>query len=74
MPPAPALNTFEFAARRSLARSARATAITLPVPRAGEAFPGAADAAMTLPENESKSTLPRYTGQSWRANEDDASQ
>ena len=38
----------------SLARSAPATAVTLPVPRAGDALPGAAGAAATVPENEAK--------------------
>ena len=49
----PALNT-----SGSLARSAPATAVTLPVPGGGDAFPGAAGAAAAVPENESKSTPP----------------
>jgi len=48
----PALNT-----SGSLARSASA-AVTLPVPGGGDAFTGAAGAATTVPENESKSTPP----------------
>jgi hypothetical protein len=50
-PPVSALSTSGLAG--SLARSAPNTAVTLPVPRAEEALIDAADAATTLPENES---------------------